>query len=208
MTRVPQSGAVKFELRKTFSETGDYSYAYLVRESPFSPYLARLMNKGEIVSSLMIPAIQDDYSSNVQYKGQDGNGSYEQWGFYMYQCTSWVALKVNQMWGTGSAFNNRMFGSALSYAAKWKQRFLDNNYSVDRNPKAGDIIWFPANAFNSKGKRFSYGMGHVGFVHSVNGSQISYTEYNGGDPNSYRNQKYRLDELLSATSFIHVQQQR
>ena len=157
---------------------------------------------------LRIPALGDDYKLHMTPIGYDKtkNLEYEQWYFGTYQCVSWVSLKVNQMWGTATDFSNKMFGNAgnLGHAKDWLGVLTKHGYIADSNPKAGDVIWFPANA-KVNNRIFSYVLGHVGFVHSVDGSSITWSEYHGGNKNSYKEKTFSLDQLPSSTRFIHVQ---
>lgn len=99
-----------------------------------------------------------------------------------------------------------MFGQSnrLGDAENWKQVLVNNGYVADQIPKAGDVIWFPANA-KAHNKTFSYSLGHVGFVHSVNGNLITWSEYHGGIEKSYKEATFSLDQLPSSTRFIHIQ---
>ena len=203
-----QSGTsypTKYHLFKRFPSTGRYYYRHFVQNS--SPIiLTPLESQGKSILFVRIPQPQNDYERLAKIR----NGE-DQWNFYKGQCTSWVAAKVNQMWGTETAFHNKMFGDnqRLSNASEWKRRFLDNGYVVDRNPQAGDIIWFPANA-ERNGRRFAGHKGHVGFVHAVIDNTVYYTDYNGDQRHSlsYCYRFFTFNALPTSTEFIHVQYRR
>ncbi len=186
----------KFELEQSFLRTGDYSYRYLVRENVFTNDLRQLTAKGSTFFSLTIPSGLDDYHAKARkiYAGA-AYGYMDQWNFGYEECVSWVALKVNQMWGTNTEFNNRMFGAPIGSAKYWKKRFQEKGYSVNRYPRAGDIIWW---------SRGGYGAGHVGFVHEVTNGTIRYTEYNGSIPHGYSYRELSTSQLGDA-EFIHIQ---
>ena len=154
---------------------------------------------------LRIPSIGDDYKKFVNI-----NKSRDQWDFDVKQCVSWVALKVNQMWGTEKDFTNKMFGpggNRLGYAYNWARILSAKGYLVDDNPKAGDIIWWdknPKDETEGDGSLRARANGHVGFVYKVTPTTVYYTEYNGRVLNGYfPNQIER--SAIRLPKFIHVQ---
>lgn len=205
----PNLSYTSFEIQRRFQQEGIYHIRFFVESSAlYLPYpsIHKDSYKINVELPVNVPPIGDDYDQKVRRGGSDADGTYDISYFYYHQCTSWVGLKVNQMWNTRNAFNNRMFGPRLSHAKYWKTHFERNGYRVDRNPKPGSIIWFPANAKNHQNDTFAREKGHVGFVHKVVGNLVIWTEYNGGDPNSYREQNiWTLDKLPAETRFIHVQ---
>ena len=205
MNKVNGGYPTRYSISRTFSNTGRFYYRHFLRG--LSPaVLTPLEPQGKSIFYVKIPRSGNDYERLAKIR----NGE-DQWNFYKGQCTSWVAAKVNQMWGTETAFHNKMFGDnqRLSNASEWKRRFLDNGYVVDRNPQAGDIIWFPANA-ERNGRRFAEHKGHVGFVHAVIDNTVYYTDYNGDQRHSlsYCYRFFTFNALPTSTEFIHVQYRR
>lgn len=61
--------------------------------------------------TVRIPSIGNDYKQHLKVS-YSGGEPHDQSYFGTYQCTSWVALKINQMWGTKTTFWNKMFGQS------------------------------------------------------------------------------------------------
>lgn len=206
----PNTQYTSYQIERTFQQEGRYYYRIFV-VVPSTNRGKPLHSSGSSIAvelPLHIPPIENDYNKHVKIYHY-ASGSSDQWSFIPYNCTSWVALKVNQMWGTPTAFNNKMFGEKLGHAKYWKDILQAHGYLVDRNPKPGSIIWFPADAFNANRIRFSRENGHVAFVHKIENGKIIWTEYHGGNPTSYNEQnKYSLTDLPSSARFIHVQRKR
>lgn len=188
----PYSSTRVYKLEKTFSRSAKYSYRYFVRQIPTTNYLRQVtQNNGEIYT-LVVPDIGNDYPwPNASPSSVDS------WGFYKRWCTSWVAWKVNQMWGTEDDFRNGMFGGRLGNAYEWKQNLVNNGYLADQNPQAGDIMWYPASN--------DLPNGHVAFVHSVNGNTIEYSYYSLNADNNYHTGS---TSYIGNKYFIHVQQKQ
>ena len=203
-----------FEIQRIFQQEGKYSYAFFVKRFGSVGY-PRISQQGLSVNvklPVRIPSVGDDYKQylKVSYSGGE---PHDQWYFGTYQCTSWVALKINQMWGTKTTFWNKMFGQRdrLGDAKNWKRILVNHGYVADQIPKAGDVIWFPEHVkeWSPKEKRdivYSKGDGHVGFVHKVEGVTITYSNYDGGNPTSYRVSTLTNDFVQRhGIYFIHVQ---
>ena len=202
----PYSIPKMYMVDSIFDRSALYSYKYFVRENPNTNNLRPLSTgTSPTFTTLVVPDVTDDYVANVNISYYQ-SGPSDQWYFYPYNCTSWVALKVNQMWGTSTTFNNRMFGDGyhLHDALNWKQVFVSKGYSVTTTPQKGDIIWFPADVVYNN-IRYSGSAGHVGFVHSVENGVIEYSNYDGSTG------LYRLSQLSTSmisnvqAEFIHVQ---
>ena len=200
-----------FEIQRIFQQEGKCSYAFFVKRVDGGSY-SRISKPGLSVNvEFPIPVVTDDYLVHMKRKGYDRQNQmyYEQWGFGEFQCVSWVALKVNQMWKTKTDFKNTMFGGALSHAMYWKKKFQQNGYTVDRNPQTGDIIWFPPNARTPQGGKAALSQGHVGFVHEVIGDKIIFTDYNGIQSlKAYKRHEVTLNEISAEAKFIHVRHRR
>ena len=92
-----------------------------------------------------------------------------------------------------------MFGTnnPLSNASTWKNKFIQQGYSVDQNPQAGDIMWYPAST--------SMPNGHVAFVHGVSNGTIYYSYYNDFGDHQYHYSNISTNNIGNKY-FIHVQQ--
>lgn len=196
-----------FEIQRTFQQDGKYSYAFFVKRLGNLGY-PRISQQGLSVNvklPVLIPAEGNDYSRFV-----DITKAYDQWDFEVNQCVSWVALKVNQMWGTKTDFTNKMFGNGenrLGTAYRWATKLSAKGYVVDNNPKAGDIIWWDQNPKNEKewdGSLRARSNGHVGFVYKVTATTVYYTEYNGKISKGYFSNQIERS-AIRLPKFIHVQ---
>lgn len=201
----PNGNYINFTLDRTFQQEGVYYCRFFIsKRDKNGAYLSIHQNSIAInvVLPLYIPPVTDDYEQYVNINAYE-----DPWNFYPQQCVSWVALKVNQMWRTEREFRNDMFGGALSHAKYWKNIFVRNGYSVDRNPKAGDIIWFPPNV-RENAVTYSKELGHVGFVHEVN-NEITYSNYDGGVVTSYRvSTTNEAFVRRNGIYFIHIQRKK
>lgn len=110
------------------------------------------------------------------------------WNFWKFTCTSWVAWKINQEFGsTGQVgappfvfTNNKVFNIAtrLGNASDWGNVLTQSPFSfiADNIPAVGSIAWYAQNSPGASG-------GHVAFVNCVSGNDVTLTEYNGGGLN-------------------------
>ena len=139
---------------------GKYSFRVFVNnKGPWSTLYNSIHNKSyslEVPNMVKVPPLGDDYNRNMPRDHFD---------FDPYQCTAWVALKINQMWGTKRAFSNKMYGTGadrLASANNWKRILTKQGYVADRKPQKGDIIcWEKTNT------ELGSLHGHVAFVHDV-----------------------------------------
>lgn len=209
----PNRNYIEFSVDRSFQQEGKYYYRFFVAKGGNSyPTIHQNSFSIDVSLPLRIPALGDDYKLHMTPIGYDKtkNLEYEQWYFETYQCTSWVALKINQMWGTKTTFWNKMFGQKdrLGDAKNWKRILVNHGYVADQIPKAGDVIWFPENARTPQGGKAALERGHVGFVHEVIGNKIIYTDYNGPKSlKAYARHEVRLSDLSPQAEFIHVQHQ-
>lgn len=198
-----------FEADRKFQQDGNYSYAFFVRRG-FGAY-PRISSPGSSIQveiPVAIPPLGNDYKTNLKIL-YSGGKSHDQWYFGLYHCTSWVALKVNQMWGTKTTFSNKMFGQVdkLGDAQNWMRILTKYGYVADQNPKPGDIIWFPPNV-RENAVTYSKELGHVGFVHEVN-NEITYSNYDGGVVTSYRvSTTNEAFVRRNGIYFIHIQRKK
>lgn len=202
----PNRNYIEFSVDRSFQQEGKYYYRFFVAKGGNSyPTIHQNSFSIDVSLPLRIPSIGDDYKKFVNI-----NKSRDQWDFDVKQCVSWVALKVNQMWGTEKDFTNKMFGpggNRLGYAYNWARILSAKGYLVDDNPKAGDIIWWdknPKDETEGDGSLRARANGHVGFVYKVTPTTVYYTEYNGRVLNGYfPNQIER--SAIRLPKFIHVQ---
>lgn len=207
----PNLSYSSFEIQRRFQQEGIYHIRFYVESTgsvlPY-PSIHKESYKINVELPVNVSPIGDDYEQKVRRGGSEKGKDYDISYFFYYQCTSWVGLKVNQMWNTRNAFNNRMFGSRLGDAEYWKTHFERNGYRVDRNPKPGAIIWWDSNPNHTKewdGSLRARKDGHVGFVHKVENGIVYYSDYNGDGNHQYNgNRQIRVQDIRLA-EFIHVQ---
>lgn len=110
------------------------------------------------------------------------------WNFYMCECTSYVAWKINQ---TGiSGFNNGYLNGHFGNAKNWATNARDIGWSVSKTPSVGAI----ANWTKSK-------YGHVAFVEAVNNDgTITISEYN----KNYNHQYSKRDVSQSSPDYYII----
>jgi surface antigen len=111
----------------------------------------------------------------------------DSWGFFRYQCTSWVAYKLynaglknfsNSMFGGGSGFEDTgctpiVKKERLSNACRWAKLAALNDVPVNEIPSIGSIAhWNPGELSTT---------GHVGYVECVEGNKVTISNYNGWD---------------------------
>lgn len=90
-------------------------------------------------------------------------GEADPWVYYLRNCTSYVAEKVNQ------EFNGRGI-SGWGNAATWATRAQSAGYALDNSPQVGDIaVW---------GSEVGGGYGHVAYVYAASNGVGSLDEYN------------------------------
>lgn len=174
---------VSASLQKTLSQVGTYKVqvAYSVNGGSKT----RLDNS----QSVIVTSNLDDYNPS--------NDS----GYADSYCTSWVAWKVNQMWGSWNGFYGSSNRNSLGDARNWKNNLLAKGYRADLSPQVGDIAWWEFN--------------HVAFVTQVfDQNSVKITEYNNLEVGK-RKQFYSRDLYRRGGKghkfpdvFIHVQKKR
>ena len=200
-----------FGIQRIFQQEGKYSYAFFVKRVDGGSY-SRISKPGLSVNvEFPIPVVTDDYLVHMKRKGYDRQNQmyYEQWGFGEFQCVSWVALKVNQMWKTKTDFKNTMFGGALSHAMYWKKKFQQNGYTYMTLTECcfttlrSSCIWRKPNNVTS------LWISVYRIVHEVIGDKIIFTDYNGiQSPKAYKRHEVTLNEISAEAEFIHVRHRR
>ncbi|WP_052600002.1 BACON domain-containing carbohydrate-binding protein [Aureispira sp. CCB-QB1] len=177
------------------NEIGDYSYKYRA-----------VINNQTIYSSDFSITIFPDCNSSSQ--NTYPNGSYngtecteatvgqDGWGMVKYNCTSWVAYRVNDYLnrdlhsgmyhisgtpvGTNTDCSPSSSTEKLRNACRWDDIFRANGVRVDTIPANGSIAhWEPGDDGAGPGEGNPVGSaGHVGFVECVDGNQIRISNYN------------------------------
>lgn len=180
-----------YTLSRSLTLYNDYQYQYVFyrTNSPLSGTAHSLT----VLHSPIALGNDYPYANSIADRG-------DKWDFFTRNCTSWVAWKVNQMWGTDKAFHNKMKGKLLGHATTWKSVLTSMGYRADNTARAGDIAyWAGAPAHPD--------YGHVAFVNSVDASgNITITEYNTS-PYAYGTRVIKVGSSWYPNSFIHVQNQ-
>jgi surface antigen len=132
--------------------------------------------------------LRDDISAradNYPYKGSCGG--VDPWNFYKCQCTSFCAFRINNRYGIN--FHNQYKGAHWGNANSWDEAAKATGVTINGNPKAGAIA--QSNAGN---------YGHVAWVLSVSGSQVTIEEYNYAVSEGYG----RRTLAASNFNYIHI----
>lgn len=186
---VQYDGYATFELNRKLVQSGEYRFEYGYWYNNRFTVIPGVTQQSLTVTPPPSIPLGDDYPWKGKTKGNDD------WGYTRGWCTSWVAWKVKQMWGSP-------FYESLGDARKWKSALIKLGYSCDQNPQVGDIVWI------EPGKHYTNSVhGHVGFVNSVDGNVVVYTQYNGDKLNAY-SEKTIYKNNLGYRYFIHVQQKK
>ncbi|SMO89164.1 CHAP domain-containing protein [Melghirimyces algeriensis] len=114
------------------------------------------------------------------------------WGFYIRQCTSFVAWRLNQQ---GVRFTNTMRGGRFGNAGNWDDNARALGIRVDKRPAVGAVAQFNPGVGGA-----SSVYGHVAFVTAVHGSTITIEEYNHR-PYAFSR---RVIPVSSVSNFIHM----
>lgn len=99
----------------------------------------------------------------------------DKWNFIRCECTSYVAamltrdgIKVNSVPFTNNVASKKIGNNLIDRwgdAVYWKDKAISLGFTVDKNPKKGDVAWWAS--------------GHVAYVESVNsGGSVNVSEYN------------------------------
>ena len=184
-----ENGTKTFSFSRELSSVGIYRFEYGKSDSNGFTKLQGSSTYSLQVTSDAIP-ITDDLNS-LSY-GTLPKG----------QCVTWVAGKVNQMWGT-TDFQDLLGASGRS-ATKWRDILSNQGYQYDLNPKVGDIAWWKT---TNTGLGRTHG--HVAFVNEViDNNTVVITEYNyKSNVHGFRTLR-RITKKVSEKfphAFIHVQ---
>ena len=151
--------------------------------------------------ALAISLATADAELTVQVAGTDdypyknaSTSATDRWNFVARQCTSFVAWRLNN--DNGLAFSNSYLGGAKSgstagrwsHAKYWGEVARSRGIAVDMNPAVGAVAWWSTGSH-----------GHVAWVKSVDGSNVSIEEYNYESP-VYHTRTISKD---SVSGYIH-----
>lgn len=136
------------------------------KERIYEQKLSSLTAKRLAISSWLNEQIYSGGTGGYPFSSVSPCPVYENDGhsYYKGQCVSYVYWK--------RASIGKPVGEHWGSAYKWKYNAQVAGYSVDQNPQAGDVMWFPAGQVGS--------VGHVAYVESVSSSHITLSEYNYG----------------------------
>jgi len=172
-------------LSKQLTQLGTYSFQFAIKVGTSS-----IQTFGDTYY-VTVNGHSFSYTNTYPYDGQT-TGS-DDWGYRKGWCTSYVAWKVYEMWGSNAS---KPFHSGLGHAITWKNNLINLGYVCDQNPLPGDIVWIEP-GYNGADSTY----GHVGFVNQRTNSYIKYTHYSG---NSYATKTVYLNNI-GPRYFIHVQ---
>lgn len=123
------------------------------------------------------------------------NCTVDEWGFTEGQCTSWVAFRLNKLFGLG--FARRYKGVIWGDAGRWPHAASKAGLKVDDKPSVGAVAYWPA--------RWDDDPGHVAFVEQVlSPNAIVVTELNADGHNEFRSSTVARGEPGWPTGFIHI----
>nr|WP_245891291.1 CHAP domain-containing protein [Desmospora activa] len=129
--------------------------------------------------------------SGDQYPYKEANTSgVDPWGFYIRQCTSFVAWRLND---AGIEFHNTMRGGRFSNAENWDDNARELGVKVNNKPAVGAVAQWDAGAFGHSN------LGHVAYVVEVDGDRITIEEYNY-EPYSFSKRSIPASQV---SNFIH-----
>ncbi len=105
------------------------------------------------------------------------------WDFYIKNCTSYVAWRLNKALGEGN-FSNYMDGGHWGNGSNWDDN-VKNGFELTSKPQAGDVAqWNNVACYTENDKTVCYG--HVAYVEKVNADgSILVSEYNWNNPCAY-----------------------
>ncbi len=203
MTKVVGPGNV-WILNQSLSQNGRYTWRYVASNG------SALTSWNSYVDNIKI-TIGNDYPYPLGQCVVNTNSCIDDWNMYKYNCTSWVAWKVNQMWGTSTTFWNKMVdgtnANRLGDAKNWKSKLAMLGYQSNNIPIVGSIAYW-------SGSPASTSLGHVAFVTRVNKNSsdvvtsIYVEHFNRFADHKYFAETISVGGLWWPHSFIHVQHRR
>lgn len=115
---------------------------------------------------------------------------YDQWGYYLRNCTSYVAWRVAEEFGVNA--------SGLGNATMWNNNAPGKDWVVDGTPEIGDIAHFEGDDTNQGAHP-----GHVAFVEEV-GTGVNAGKVRVAEDNQGLNGNFRNDRWVTASSYIDL----
>lgn len=116
-------------------------------------------------------------------------GEADPWVYYLRNCTSYVAQKINQVFGK----NINGWGNAY----QWDDNAIAANYTNDTAPQVGDIAQW--------GTEKGGGYGHVAYVYAVNNGIASLDEYNAAGTGEFSSDRTTASTSAGAADhYIHI----
>ncbi|ORX69721.1 CHAP-domain-containing protein [Linderina pennispora] len=145
-------------------------------------YVASECSAGGSGESGSAGPITDDYP----YKGQCD--SVDPWGYYICQCTSFVAFRVNKRLGV--KFHNYYKGPNWGNANTWDEAARKTGVAMNSTPNPGAVAQTNAGVY-----------GHVAWVAKVSGNSVVVEEYNHSGTRRYST---RTVPKSSFDNYIHL----
>jgi surface antigen len=131
-------------------------------------------------ASVVVAQDGDDYPA--KWRDADKDSTFDDWGYYNRECTSWVA------WALHSREDFEM-PWAVGNANQWDDWATEAGYTVDDTPKAGAIAQTDDGDY-----------GHVAYVSEVDGDSVTIEEYNYDGEGHYHSR----DVAKSDFTYLHV----
>ncbi len=131
----------------------------------------------------------------------DGDDYADQWNFYVCECVSYVAWKLNE---AGVPFHNNNYpvlrpdvNDRWSHAFHWETKAQREGIPMGANPHKGDVaLW---RAWSTTSNRGIGAAGHVAYVESVNADgSVNVSEYNVTPFD------FRITNNVRADIYIHI----
>ena len=145
---------------------------------------------------------QDDYP--LKYKNDpctdcSTNCGPDDWGFYIKNCTSFVAWRMNRDCGS-ECFTNSMDGGRWGEAYNWDYNAKNLGLQVDQTPAVGAIAqWHKGEILSNPN------IGHVAYVEKVNDDgSVKISEYNYNNPCAFGE---RVIDSAQVPRYIHLRSQ-
>ena len=129
----------------------------------------------------------DNYPA--EYKNATKDSIVDRWNFYNRECTSFVAWCLNSRNGIG--FTNQYGGVARwGNAVTWGSVAQGLGITVDNSPAVGAVAWWDSGTY-----------GHVAWVESVDGDNVTIEEYNYAYTGNFNT---RTITSSNPTGYIHI----
>lgn len=150
----------------------------------FTRTIAILLSMVLVLILLPLTAVAADDYPYASY----GDGV-DPYNFYYRQCTSFVAFRLNN--NNGVHFTNQYMGvSRWGNANNWGSVAKNLGIAVDKTPAVGAVAWWDTGTY-----------GHVAWVSSVNGDNVTIEEYNRNWDGKYST---RTISKSSVSGYIHI----